>query len=640
MKLELDLRAVDTICVFPSHRTTGSISDRALSLSALKGIAPANYRLALPAALLVLLVLGQGSLAAQNWPPPNPYVQPVPYPQQGYAQPGYAQPGYGQPGYAQQSPTYAPRAYSQPDPYNQQTYPQQPSPQPYIQQPAQQPYDQQQPYGQQAYAPPAGNYPPDDYSQQPQVPVQPLGAEQLEQMVAPIALYPDTLVAQVLAAATYPAQVVAADHWRQAMGYAGPDQIVAGADVQSWDPSVKALTAFPEVLALMDHNLQWTTDLGNAYFNQPQDVLQTVQILRQRAQAAGNLQSTPQEAVTYDQGYIELAPANSQVVYVPAYNPWDAYGEPVAPYHGFSLLGALGSIASFAGSGLLHYGPGIAMGAFSHTPWGMLAWGLDWLSNSVLFNHSSYSSHSSTVAHWNLPRGGAFAARGYASRPGEQYNRIARGDAWAGRGYSSPQPQQFARQPDRYQENRQLEAPRQGFAAPDRNFDRNAVRPALGGYRPVEPPANRPQAYASRPQEAYNRAPEPIHQNFGSAYQGRPGEGYGFRSGGGYASPTPAFRAPAGPQRNDFGGRYAEQSMGRGFSAPKAEKSGGFHPFGGGRNSEFAYGGGKMPKNFGGEKMPKNFGHEKMPKAPHFSEHGHSGGGHSGGGHFFGGHHH
>ena len=91
--------------------------------------------------------------------------------------------------------------------------------------------------------------------------------------MAPIALYPDTLVAQVLAASTYPAQVVDADRWRQAQGYASPDQIAAGADAQTWDPSLKALTAFPQVLAEMDRNLQWTTDLGNAYYNQPQDVL-------------------------------------------------------------------------------------------------------------------------------------------------------------------------------------------------------------------------------------------------------------------------------------------------------------------------------------------------------------------------------
>src|SRR6202044_3921800 len=125
-------------------------------------------------------------------------------------------------------------------------------------------------------------------------------------------------VAQILAASTYPAQVIAADNWLHAQGYASPDQIAYGADAQAnWDPSVKALTAFPQVLDMMNHDLRWTTDLGNAYYNQPQDVLQTIQVMRQRAQSAGTLQSTPQEAVSYNQGYIQLAPTNPQVVYVP-----------------------------------------------------------------------------------------------------------------------------------------------------------------------------------------------------------------------------------------------------------------------------------------------------------------------------------
>src|ERR1035438_1796159 len=156
-------------------------------------------------------------------------------------------------------------------------------------------------------------------------PAQPLDAAQLEQLVAPIALYPDTLVAQVVAASTYPGQIADADRWRQMQGDASPDQIVAAADAQNWDPSVKALTAFPQVLAQMNRNQQWTTDLGNAYYNQPQDVLQAVQVMRRRAQAAGTLESTPQQAVDYDQGYIQLTPVNPQVVYVPTYNPWTVY---------------------------------------------------------------------------------------------------------------------------------------------------------------------------------------------------------------------------------------------------------------------------------------------------------------------------
>ena len=99
-----------------------------------------------------------------------------------------------------------------------------------------------------------------------------------------------------------------------------------GSGCRALGPDVKALTAFPQVLAQMDQNLHWTTELGEAYYNQPQDVLQAVQVMRRRAQAAGNLQSTPQEAVNYDQGNIVLAPVNPQVVYVPTYNPWAVWG--------------------------------------------------------------------------------------------------------------------------------------------------------------------------------------------------------------------------------------------------------------------------------------------------------------------------
>ena len=306
--------------------------------------------------------------------------------------------------------------YGQPSPYPQQYGPQQPGSQfgqqaPLNQAPLNQSYDPNDP--QPGYAPAQPGY----------APAQPLAPEQLEQMVAPIALYPDALVAQVLAAATYPAQVVGADHWLQAQGYASPDQIAYGADMQAWDPSVKALTAFPQVLAQMDHDLQWTTDLGNAYYNQPQDVLQTIQVLRQRAQAAGNLQTTPQEAVSYNQGYIQLAPVNPQVVYVPAYNPWDVYGQPIQPYSGFSLLG---SLESMAGSSPVRFGLGIAMSAFSHTPFGWAGWALNWLTQAVLFHNSNYTSQSTTVAHWNnYPHGGlpSHAPRGYGgdARPATEF---------------------------------------------------------------------------------------------------------------------------------------------------------------------------------------------------------------------------
>jgi hypothetical protein len=321
---------------------------------------------------------------------------------------------------------------------------------------------QQRPYAEQPYGNNAGTVappseePPQSYAPD-HVNARSLDELQLEQLVAPIALYPDVLVAQVLAASTYPQQVGDADRWRRSQGYATPDQIAAGANAQNWDPGVKALTDFPQVLAQMDRNLQWTTDLGNAYYNQPQDVLHAVQIMRWRAQDAGNLRSTPQEAVDYQQGNIVLAPPNPQLVYVPEYNPWAVYGAQVAPYPGFSLLAAVGS---FIGNVAIHFGWGIATTAFTHSPFGLLAWGLDWLAHSVLFHGSTYYSHSVTVRDWGLPHGGprAFSRGGtFAASSNRPYRR---GDSFehGNRGFTDPRSRESYRAPSYREANRGLYA--------------------------------------------------------------------------------------------------------------------------------------------------------------------------------------
>jgi hypothetical protein len=133
---------------------------------------------------------------------------------------------------------------------------------------------------------------------QPPVQAAPQTPEQLQQLVAPIALYSDALVAQVLAAATYPDQIVEADRWMQQHSDLKGEQLGQEVDKQPWDPSVKALVEFPSVLANMDKNLSWTSSLGDAYVNQQQDVMTAVQQMRQRAESSGNLKSTSQEKVT------------------------------------------------------------------------------------------------------------------------------------------------------------------------------------------------------------------------------------------------------------------------------------------------------------------------------------------------------
>jgi hypothetical protein len=148
---------------------------------------------------------------------------------------------------------------------------------------------------------------------------QPLSYQQLDQLLGPIALYPDPLIAQILPASTLPTQIVLAD--RYVSGGGDPNQI----DQQPWDASVQALARYPNVLKWMDDNLNWTTDLGQAFLNQQQDVMVSIQRLRASANNLGNLQSTPQQQVINDGGNIEIVPAGPQVIYVPVYQPDQVY---------------------------------------------------------------------------------------------------------------------------------------------------------------------------------------------------------------------------------------------------------------------------------------------------------------------------
>jgi Protein of unknown function (DUF3300) len=173
-------------------------------------------------------------------------------------------------------------------------------------------------------------------------PYQEQTSEQLQELVAPIALYPDSLVAQILAASTFLEQVVDADRWVQSHPDLKGDALGQAVDQLPWDPSVKALVAFPSVLGNMDKNLSWTSSLGDAYYNQEQGVMDAVQVMRRRAQQAGHLNSTPQQTVVTDDSDIEIEPVSPEIIYVPAYDPWVVYGDPIIVLAGLvSLSGHL-----------------------------------------------------------------------------------------------------------------------------------------------------------------------------------------------------------------------------------------------------------------------------------------------------------
>ena len=237
-------------------------------------------------------------------------------------------------------------------------------------------------------------------------------SEQLQQLVAPIALYPDALVAQILAAATYPSEVVEADRWMQQHSDLKGKKLADEVNKQSWDPSVKALAQFPSVLANLDKNLAWTSSLGEAYMNQQADVMDAVQAMRARAQSSGSLKSTPQEKVTTQGQTIVIDPVNPDVVYVPQYDPWLVYGAPLAvwpgwyPYPGLYLAAGIG----------IGFGVGIGLGFFAGFGWGWGHWGFDWHNRAVLFNHGRYFSHSREFANRNnFNHGGMNRAGGFHS---------------------------------------------------------------------------------------------------------------------------------------------------------------------------------------------------------------------------------
>jgi len=218
----------------------------------------------------------------------------------------------------------------------------------------------------------------------------------LDQLVAPIALYPDTLIAQVLAASTYPDEVVEADRWLQQNPGLTCDTLAQAVDQLTWDPSVKALTQFPLILANMDKNLSWTSSLGNAYASSPQDVLNAVQVMRQRAEQAGYLASTWQETVTTEGPTITIQPTDANTVYVPEYDPWSVYGAPVGEYPGWVPEPGL-----FVSEPEVLFGLGIGIAAFAGFGWGWHHWGADWRSRSVVFDHNTYVSHRRVFANRN-----------------------------------------------------------------------------------------------------------------------------------------------------------------------------------------------------------------------------------------------
>jgi len=240
----------------------------------------------------------------------------------------------------------------------------------------------------------------------------PQTASELQALVAPIALYPDSLVAQILTASTFPDEVAIANYWIGQNKSLTGSALMQAVDKQSWDPSVKALTEFPSVLENMANNLTWTSSLGEAYHNQQADVMTAIQTLRAEAEAKGNLKTTSQiKVVQQSPQVIVIQPANPQIVYVPQYNPALIYGTPyVVP----GYVAPTYTAGDVAAAGIIGFGAGIAVGAMMSggcCSWGYSSWNCGWHGTAVVYHGGGYYGNSAW--HGGYYNGGYHNSYGY-----------------------------------------------------------------------------------------------------------------------------------------------------------------------------------------------------------------------------------
>ena len=368
--------------------------------------------------------------------------------------------------------------------------------------------------------------------------------EQLDNLVAPIALYPDPLLGQMLVASTYPLEVVEANQWLQRNRNLSGQALVNAAKQQPWDPSIQALVAVPDALAKLNQDIRWTTDLGNAFLGQQADVMNAVQQLRARAQEDGHLASTPQQTVTTeDQGgqqAIVIEPANPQVIYVPAYDPYYIWGPPVYGFY---------PPLYYPGFGFF-FGPGFDLGfCFAGWGgWGGWGWGPSWFGGSVFVNNGFFNRYG-------FHNGGGFGRTPWVHNPihrlGIPYANSQAAARFGGRSMRS------------------LNSLRSG-AAPAGVTGRFAGRTGGQAYRNASPPAQRfqnPGRQGYQPSQQYRAAPQVQRFQSQQRYQAQ----QQYRA---------APQMPSGPR---FGGsgfsRGGSFSGGGGFS-----RGGSFSGGGGGRH--------------------------------------------------------
>jgi hypothetical protein len=450
-------------------------------------------------------------------------------------------------------------------------------------------------------------------------PAQLLSADQLDNLVAPIALYPDPLLGQTLAASTYPLEIVEAEQWLQQNGSLRGAPLMDAARQQNWDASVQALVAFPDALALLNRDIRWTTDLGNAFLAQQPDVMAAVQRLRARAEQNGRLASNAQQTVSTQtnngQNAVVIEPADPQVIYVPVYSPEYIWGPPAWGYYPSLWYPSFG----------FGFGPGIFLSSYfpGWAGWGWGGWGGGWgwdcgwfggglYMNSFFFNHYGF-------------RGGLYG-RGFggAGRMAWQHDPYFRaGVPYANRSvaarynnsrFTSGRLNNGASFGSGYRGFGNTPAAR-GFGPSGSGYGNRGVSGANPGNSRGYPGQTNSRAFTgSNP--GYNRGYSgQAYSRGNSAPASRGNSGSGFN---GAARSYSAPRAPSGVARS-YGGNSggAGRSFSPSFSGGARSSGGGAPSFGGGGGARsFSGGGGARPSGGGGGARPSG-----------------GGGGNSGGGH-------
>jgi hypothetical protein len=386
----------------------------------------------------------------------------------------------------------------------------------------------------------------------------PIPNDQLDSLVAPIALYPDPLLAQTLAASTYPLEIVQLQQWTDQNKNLKDKALADAVAKQPWDPSVQSLVAAPEVVQRLAGNIQWTTDLGNAFLAQESGVMDAVQRMRGKAESKGTLKTSAQQTVetkTVEGGkqVIVVEPSNPEVVYVPSYDPVVVYGAaPSAyPYYPYTYPGY------YPGMGLAWGAAGFALGAWAGGYWGNCNWG----GGDININNKNTFNRNT-----NINRGNTNIGRGGGAGNSWQHNPKHRGGA--------PYPNRQTANKYPGAGNRPGAANRPGGGTAQRPGGGTAQRPGGGtAQRPGGGTAQRPGGgTAQRPGGGTAQRPGGgTAQRPGGGTANRPGGGTANRPSGGGASSRPATRPS---NANQIGNRQVSKSPSSGNRSALASSSG------------------------------------------------------------------